>query len=259
MFTTKYIENSLFYEAWKTKFIEKFCPNYLYFIKVSNTETDICKIVHAYEKVFRTMFNVLQKKLKTDHGLKSKLYSDILEMAEKVGYISDKKICEEIILFLSDFMLDEKNANSFKRKYIDVVSEFRNKFRYFANNSGLRDENYLIYDNTSILWGIEEEYYNEIINLFFQFENLKFVRIFGSRVTTEFKKFSDLDLILEGTYSHEEYNKISKTLYDMDIPYIFDIYDIYHDNKPFMYRNTLRSNIFYARKDYVIDDYISII
>ena len=92
------------------------------------------------------------------------------------------------------------------------------------------------------------------------YEKLKIVRIFGSRVTDEYKEFSDIDLIFEGTYSGKEYLKMRDRICKLEIPYVLDIYDINIGNKPFTYRNVVRSNLLYSRKDYYSEDsYISII
>ena len=106
--------------------------------------------------------------------------------------------------------------------------------------------------------GIDEKCYNRLIDLFLEFDSLKIVRIFGSRVTLNYNMFSDIDLICEGTYSPKEFIQIRERIRNLESPYIMDVYDINHANKAFLYRNLIRSNIFYKRQDYINDEYNSL-
>ena len=133
-------------------------------------------------------------------------------------------------------------------------------FKDYSRKEGFRDKNYVIYNNSSYLWGIHQSSLIKLIRVFLSYEKLKIVRIFGSRVTDEYKEFSDIDLIFEGTYSGKEYLKMRDRICKLEIPYVLDIYDINIGNKPFTYRNVVRSNLLYSRKDYYSEDsYISII
>ena len=66
-------------------------------------------------------------------------------------------------------------------------------------------------------------------------------------------------MICEGTYTPQEYAELMDKIYSLELPYVIDIYDINRKSRPFMYRNVVRSNIFYERKNYVPDDYVSVI
>lgn len=250
-FTAKYMEASLYYLPWKTKFIEVFCILYARLQRKICQHQDIESIVKLYFETYKTMLNVLQKKLKSDNGINVKFYSDIIESAFNVGYISEKEVFFEALNFLNFYNYDKTNTKLFKSSYIKILDEFSRKFKEYVRLEGMRDKNYVIYDNSYCLWGIDENYYYKLIKLFSKYEKLKLVRIFGSRVTQEYKTYSDIDLIFEGTYAPEEFQKIREAIQNAEFPYILDIYDICMGNKPFIYRNVVRSNLFYKREDYI--------
>ena len=260
LFSANYIDKSLYYLPWKTKFIEVFCILYAKLLKKIRQNQDVKKIVSLYAELFRLMIYVLQKKLKSDHNETLVFYSDIINRAEKYEYITGKKRYFEVLNFLSQYNLDKENGvMKFKYQYVDILNEFADKFKLLTRDEGFRDKNYTINDNSYCLWGIEEKSYIKIVKAFLKYEQLKIVRIFGSRVTENYKEFSDIDLMFEGTYTPDEFCKIRNNLQELELPYAVDIFDICLGNKPFTYRNVIRSNIFYSRSDYYEDNYRSII
>ena len=86
-------------------------------------------------------------------------------------------------------------------KYLTILEEFNNKFKQLSKLGGIRNKNYVFYDNSYCIWGINDEYYEKLKNQFLKINSLKIVRIFGSRVTENYSEFSDIDLIFEGTYN----------------------------------------------------------
>ena len=83
LFSANYIDKSLYYLPWKTKFIEVFCILYAKLLKKIRQNQDVKKIVSLYAELFRLMIYVLQKKLKSDHNETLVFYSDIINRAEK--------------------------------------------------------------------------------------------------------------------------------------------------------------------------------
>ena len=256
--TNKYIEESLYYLPWKTKYIEVFCFLYIRLLKSIKGKESITTITNIFFEIFKTMLNILQKKLKYDNHKYLIFYTDIIYQAEKEKYIKDKYLYLEILNFFAQYNIDKTCIKNFKYEYLQIAHDFSKTFQNIISQYGDRDKNYTIYDNSYCLWGIPEKYYIKLIKHFLKYEKLKIARIFGSRITNEFKEFSDIDFIFEGTYSPKEFYTIRENMQQIELPYVLDIYDIKLGNKPFTYRNTIRSNIFFSRKEYIDDNYISI-
>lgn len=261
--TAKYIEDSLYYEDWKTKFIEKFCLGFarlqIELKKYSYQQIPFSQnFVLNYNILYKLMLNILKRKLKSE-GFSLKLYQDVIYNAYINKLISDKKMFFEVLKFYQNCALYKNYYKNFKEEYITIMKDFSLKFKLYTQSQGTKDKNYVFCDNSYCLWNLKKKYYVKLINLFLEFENLKIVRIFGSRVTKNCNDFSDLDFICEGTYTKEEFIKMQNKILKCNIPYIIDIYDIFSSNKAFIYRNLIRSNIFYAREDFINDDYISIL
>ena len=233
--SAKYLEDAVYYEPWKTKYIESFCT------------------LHAKMRI-----SFLQRKLNSEYAIKLKFYSDVIVTAKHYELISDEKMFFEILKFASQCHFDKKYIYKFDNKYLTILEEFNNKFKQLSKLGGIRNKNYVFYDNSYCIWGIHDKYYEKLINQFLKINSLKIVRIFGSRVTENYSEFSDIDLIFEGTYNIHEFIQIREKIRQFEFPYIVDIYDINHTNKAFLYRNLIRSNIFYNRNDYIADKYISL-
>ena len=257
--SNKYVQNSLFYEAWKTKFIEVFSREYPILLKNfykadKNDLNALFTNTSHYNSIFKTVLKILKKKLINDGYNDITFYSDVVYQSYKNKLISNIELWQETVQFLTSCANDKKYFLNFKPEYLTILEDFKNRLKPYIKNTGFKDKNYTICDNTYCLWGISEQSYKKITEVFLSFEDLKIVRITGSRVTQNYRKFSDIDLISEGTYSTGTYNIIYDILLSLNIPYIIDMNDIYKGTKPFIYRNIVRSNIFYNRKDYFPDD-----
>lgn len=258
--SAKYLEESIFYEPWKTKFIESFCPLYAK-LKIKSrqnlTTEEYKNFVFLFFNVYKLALNILQRKLLSEYNTKLKFYSDVIHVAKKYELISDERIFFDMLDFVSKCNFNKENVFNFDNQYLLALDSFHKQFKQLSMSGGIRNKNYVFYDNSSCIWGIDEKWYNCLINLFLEFDSLKIVRIFGSRVTLNYSTYSDIDLICEGLYSQLEFIQIREKIRNYESPYIMDVYDINHTNKAFLYRNLIRSNIFYKRQDYVNDEYNS--
>ena len=259
----RYLETSLYYEPWKTKFIEVFIREF-YLLKKeyisldkANIET-YTKFIEHFIDIFKLSLQIL-KKMFYLNGKNCIFYSDVIKEAVYAQILNDKKLCLQAVLFVESFYHDKQIYTKFNPEFLQILNGFYLSMLPLIKKEGFRDKNYVFYDNSYCLWGIKEKYYRKMIRLFLKHENLKIVRICGSRVTNKYREFSDIDLISEGTYSQKEYFQIKNAILEMESPYIIDMNDIYKKSKPFIYRNTIRSNIFYKRSDYVPENYVSII
>ena len=265
VWSPNYIENSLYYEAWKTKFIEVFLREYPKLKKIFYTVTDKTSdeyfyFVKYYIKIFKTALKILKNKLKSNDCTNITFSSDIIFESYKAKLINNPNLWYEFLLFLKQYHIDNNCYNNFKSEYMTLLEDFALNIKPHIKNLGNKEYNYKIYDNTYCLWGISPKSYIKIINLFLKYESLKIVRISGSRTTPDFREFSDIDLIAEGTYTPIEYSKLQDEIEELNIPYIIDMNDILKETKPFIYRNIIRSNIFYKRQNYFSEEnYVSIL
>lgn len=76
-------------------------------------------------------------------------------------------------------------------------------------------------------YGIEEEVYHEMINIFKEIEEIQEVILFGSRVKNTYKQTSDIDLAIEVTQDSKKLLLIRK-LDEIRCALKFDVLNIKH-------------------------------
>ena len=82
-----------------------------------------------------------------------------------------------------------------------------------------------------MLYGLKEEIFNKLSNIFSHIAEIEEVVIYGSRAKGNHKTSSDIDITIKGQYlSLTILNKISMSIDDLLLPYSFDI-SIYHHLK----------------------------
>ena len=102
-------------------------------------------------------------------------------------------------------------------------------------------------------FGIDERTFNLIIDYFKLKDEIKFVKIYGSRYRAEARPSSDIDLLVEGTFKHEKIYEIKQEINNLKHPYRIDFVDVYSTDAvdiTFVRRNFYVSEIIYARSDY---------
>lgn len=85
------------------------------------------------------------------------------------------------------------------------------------------------------MYGIRNNLYEEIINVFMSF-NIKKAILFGSRARGNFKNTSDIDIAIEfSTHDKDNFIKLFTKLEELNTLYKFDIVDIkgLNDNSTF--------------------------
>ena len=252
-FDEEYIERSMGLPAWKTRFIEGFVPLYRDFKRFC--PQDNASRSFALLNLFDRMIRILKKRLKSG-GKAVLLPSEVIEEAKKCGFIENSAICHEIIGFSVEFYNNNEHAKHLKAEYFGVLDEFYEKFSHDVKTvenppiSALKTA-------PKALFGLKKQYYEEIIKFLKKNKSVKILRIFGSRTDGSCGEFSDIDLIFEGNYTERGFERIKKGFQRLNIPYFADIYDVRYRLKPFIYRNTLRSRIFYRRSDFFEDDFVS--
>ena len=153
--SAKYLENSLFYEPWKTKYIESFCPLYAK-LKIKSrqnlTSDEYKKFIFLFFSVYKLALNILQRKLLANYNIKLKFYSDVIRTAKEYKLISDEKIFFSMLNFVSKCHFNTENFCDFDNQYISALDTFHQQFKQLSKSGGMRNKNYVFYDNSSCLW-----------------------------------------------------------------------------------------------------------
>lgn len=77
-------------------------------------------------------------------------------------------------------------------------------------------------------YGIKEECWQELIELFDRYSVVEKVILYGSRVKGNYKPFSDVDITLVGeNLTHNDLLKITNDIDDLLLPYMFDV-SVFH-------------------------------
>jgi len=72
-------------------------------------------------------------------------------------------------------------------------------------------------------FGLSQKNIEKIFKILKKYPNILEVKIFGSRALGNYKKNSDIDLVLFGDFSTNEFNQISLDLKEVNTPYLIDV------------------------------------
>ncbi len=74
------------------------------------------------------------------------------------------------------------------------------------------------------MYGLSDKEFDEMTAIFGKFKNLEKVILYGSRAKGNYKKFSDVDITLEGdNLTLADLFQIQDLLYESDLPYMYDV------------------------------------
>lgn len=74
------------------------------------------------------------------------------------------------------------------------------------------------------MYGLSDKEFDEMTAIFGKFKNLEKVILYGSRAKGNYKKFSDVDITLEGdNLTLTDLFQIQDLLYESDLPYMYDV------------------------------------
>lgn len=74
------------------------------------------------------------------------------------------------------------------------------------------------------MYGLSDKEFDEMTAIFSKFKNLEKVILYGSRAKGNYKKFSDVDITLEGdNLTLADLFQIQDLLYESDLPYMYDV------------------------------------
>lgn len=99
-------------------------------------------------------------------------------------------------------------------------------------------------------FGLEENTIEKINSVFGQYENIEKVILYGSRAKGNYKKGSDIDLVIEAKdFTFTDMLKVENQLDDMLLPYKIDISLIHQVSNPDLIEHIERvGKIFYEKK-----------
>lgn len=100
-------------------------------------------------------------------------------------------------------------------------------------------------------FGLNEYTYNLLIDYFKSNSEIKFVKIIGSRAKGKFRRASDIDLMVDGTFESDNFEKYIKEIKSLRIPYRIDLINTKKaNNMKFIYTNYCNGKYFYKAKDF---------
>ena len=74
------------------------------------------------------------------------------------------------------------------------------------------------------MYGLSDKEFDEMTAIFSKCKNLEKVILYGSRAKGNYKKFSDVDITLEGdNLTLADLFQIQDLLYESDLPYMYDV------------------------------------
>lgn len=74
------------------------------------------------------------------------------------------------------------------------------------------------------MYGLSDKEFDEMTAIFSKCKNLEKVILYGSRAKGNYKKFSDVDITLEGVnLTLADLFQIQDLLYESDLPYMYDV------------------------------------
>ncbi|MBR4325679.1 MAG: nucleotidyltransferase domain-containing protein [Bacteroidales bacterium] len=74
------------------------------------------------------------------------------------------------------------------------------------------------------MYGLSDKEFDEMTDIFGKCKNLEKVILYGSRAKGNYKKFSDVDITLEGdNLTLADLFQIQDLLYESDLPYMYDV------------------------------------
>lgn len=74
------------------------------------------------------------------------------------------------------------------------------------------------------MYGLSDKEFDEMTAIFETCKNLEKVILYGSRAKGNYKKFSDVDITLEGdNLTLADLFQIQDLLYESDLPYMYDV------------------------------------
>ena len=71
--------------------------------------------------------------------------------------------------------------------------------------------------------GLKQEELNSLLSIFESNSKIESAILFGSRVLGKYKNGSDIDIVIQGNYSHKDWLDLMIEIDELDLPYMFDI------------------------------------
>lgn len=209
-------------------------------------------IKYAYETSWKTMKDFLKMKGK-NVLLPRKIFQEMGEYFDTSIWIY---LIDEINLFFAN-RKDEKVLDNMIMHYFSHYSEMFDRFLHFITN-----QEYLIAppteensDNIPQNYSILDTYtLVTLVNYFLTKPSIELVRVYGSRANSTYRSSSDVDLIVSGSFTEEDFPKLKADIENLPVPYIIDI-ENGNATSPrsltYLAENIPYSVILYDKKDFI--------
>lgn len=228
------------------------------FSKIKNPSTMdkelMCvKIKFAFEYCWKAMKDYLKYK-GNPKLLPRKIFEAMSEYIDTTYWVM---LLDDLILFFED-----RNNIEYKDKIISHYYEYYDKMfddfhRFLSNEAEATDsmiieEKEYIYDNHYIL---DTFTFYTLINYFRSKPEIKEAFLYGSRNQNTFRESSDVDIIVTGEYTEEQFRKYEIEVQNLRIALSVDIHEQRSENDydpTFVQRNTADCAKIYDRADFMI-------
>ena len=210
------------------------------------------EIKHTYEFGWKTMKDYLREK-GINSFLPRKIIRKMQDYISADGWISMLEDINTYILTNEEEHLDIVIKNYFLsyKKLFEQFCEFFDKeiqkdFEALSKKFKPQYPNHSVLDSYSFCL---------FINYFLKNKKIDYVRIYGSRSGYGYRRASDIDFLIGGNFSDEEFTQIDRELKSLKHPYMLDVTnvnDISTEQKKSYVEVSLANSIpFFDRKDFV--------
>ncbi|MCL2039344.1 MAG: HI0074 family nucleotidyltransferase substrate-binding subunit [Bacteroidetes bacterium] len=205
-------------DRWKLRF-DSFCKALAQLENAVNQKTytnlEQQGLIKCFEYTFELAWKTLQDYL--NHiGYNTKGPNPVIKQAFQDNIIIDGKIWAEMLLArnMTTHIYDENNANEILNKIIN---------QYYFLFKELKTKLLKEY-NTNMQFGLDNETYTMIKNVFYDIDEVEEVVVFGSRVANNEYNSSDIDLALKGkNINFDTVLEVKMLLEKLPVAYKFDV------------------------------------
>ena len=218
-FKYRFLSFKRYYDYFKTE-AEKYRQN-----KSNSTEADIemfNKLIRLYNTAIATMKYYILAKGK-DVRITRKIIQEMNKEENYSEWFGLTNLLEKTFIQQNNKSVKKLFTENYKRLislFDSFQKSFEIKFEKELNNYEYR------FTSKTIEQLLSEKQRNVLADYFKQQNNIEKVHLYGSRVCDEYTDSSDIDILIEGDFSSEEFNRFEKELNDLKIPQMVHAYNV---------------------------------
>lgn len=209
---------------WKYGILNQMEPEFLALKEVGREDKHKfgAEIKHTFEFGWKTMKDYLK-----DKGTKALLPRKIiLLMKNEMSIDNWIKMLDDINTYIQtndESALDIMIMNYFttyKSTFVEFCRFFDGKMKIAMRPSAKKTQQY---SNHSIM---DSYCFCLFINYFLKHPKIHYVRIYGSRAGNNYRRASDIDFLVGGNYTAEEFSRYEQELKSLRHPYMLDVTNV---------------------------------